>query len=214
MSDFIGIICPSESQNGSLLFRRPDRTEMAGNQDKGIRLLRLDKLTPTEILQAAEALKRFVRNHRRRTHEWMMQALGLSKRRFYRFLAVGRWSKKAKELVLANSKPLSQTAIFRLADRSWKGARALLDSLNRLISHLSHRKRKTLDAVKKTVDQVSEYLKKKKSSATLNPTYKAVIKDLWSGDISIVKSQNPEALKRSLESNSHYTLQGLYKSRA
>lgn len=186
---------------------------MAGNQDKGIQLLRLDKLTPAEILQAAEALKRFVRNHRRRTHKWIINTLGISKRRFYRFLAVGRWPKKAKKLVLANTKPLSQTAIFRLADRSWKNAGELMGSLNRLIAHLSHRKRKTLAAVKKTVDQVSEYLKKKKSSATLSPTYKAVIKDLWSGDISIVKSQNPEALKRSLENNSRYALQGLYKSK-
>ena len=126
-------------------------------------LLKANKLTPEEVMKAAEALKSFARKYRRRPHKWMIKALGITKRRFYRFLAISKWSKATKNLVSRNPKPLSQTALFKLADKRWKNKKELFDALKKLIEYLAHRKRKMLGLLKKkvkrTTDRVSKHLK-------------------------------------------------------
>ena len=120
-----------------------------------LKLLHQGRLTPREVLRVAYAVKVFVRKHRRRDYRWCWRELGISKRQFTRFFAIGKWSKKVRELISANTAPLSQTVLFKLADQSWKDSRQLFNKLQQVIRHLSWRKRRTLEKLKAVVDSVS-----------------------------------------------------------
>ena len=132
--------------------------------DRHLTLLRSGKLAPEDVLNAASALKNFLKKHPRRTHQWCWRELGISKRLFYRFLAVSRWSKKVKKLVQDYPAPLSQTVLFKLADQKWKDARQLANKLKRIIAHLAERKKKSINKLKNSSDKVGAYLKSLKEN--------------------------------------------------
>ena len=177
--------------------------------DKTLRLVAANKLTPEQIILASLSLKKFVRAHRRRTHIWMIKKLGITKRKFYRFLAISKWSKKTIGLINKNTRPLSQTAIFKLADRKWKNSKTLVNALESLISHLSHRKRKTLGAIKKTTDRVGEYLKSMKKK--LPPKYVLKVKCRFTGEEILYKTTTPGALRKAIEEHPSLVIDAFYQ---
>ena len=177
--------------------------------DKTLRLLAASKLTPEQIILASLSLKKFVRAHRRRTHIWMIKKLGITKRKFYRFLAISKWSKKTIGLINKNTRPLSQTAIFKLADKKWKNSKALVNALKALISHLSHRKRKALGAIKKTTDHVGEHLKSMKKK--LPPKYVLKVKCRFTGEEILYKTTTPGPLRKAIEEHPSLVIDAFYQ---
>ena len=132
--------------------------------DRDKPLLRAGKLKPEEVLRAANVVRVLVKNHHRRSHRWCWNTLGISKRLFYRFLAVSRWSKKVKKLIQAHPAPLSQTVLFKLADQKWKDARQLFNKLEKIIVHLAKRKRRGIRKLKNASDRVGAYLQSMKEN--------------------------------------------------
>lgn len=169
-------------------------------------LIRAGKLSPAEVLKAASALRLFVKNHHRRTHRWCWIKLGITKQLFYRFFAISRWSKKTKTLVEAHQTPLSQSALFRLADRKWKDARQLFNKLSQLIKYLSHRKRNSLKELKnKVVDKVGAYLKNK-----ANPLQKVYeLTYMINGEKGAISSTDPKALNQRMKKIRGYVYLGI-----
>ena len=166
-------------------------------------------------MKAAEALKSFARKFRRRTHKWMIDALGITKRRFYRFLAISKWSKATKNLVSKSPRPLSQTALFKLADKSWKNRKELFNALKKLIEYLAHRKRKMLcllkKKAKKTTDRISKHLKSIKLEEVTPPIFKFIVRNRYTGEIDIRKTSSPDTTRKSLEQDPHLIIEGVYK---
>ena len=117
--------------------------QIAAKKNPNLRLLRTGSLAASDVIKGAQALKIFLRSHRRRTHISCMQILGISKRIFYRFLAVSKWSKRIVKLIEDNPEPLSQTSLFQLADQRWIDARQLFNKLSQVIAHLRKRKKIT-----------------------------------------------------------------------
>ena len=168
-------------------------------KDQDLRLLNAGKLSPGEVLRAALALKSFVRNHRRQTHQKICRLLKISRRRFYRFLAISRWSKKVRELVSENARCLSQTALFRLADRKWLDARQLFNFLKRMISYLSHRKRRRIKRTRST-DHIARYLQ-----SPLKKVFRYILRDRRTGEIVKVRSDDPEKVKPLIGPDGRYS---------
>ena len=135
--------------------------QTAAKKNPNLRLLRTGSLQAGDVLKGAEALKIFLRSNRRKTHISCMQILGISKRKFYRFLAVSKWSKKIIKLIEENPAPLSQTALFKLADQRWIDARQLFNKLSQVIAHLRKRKKITSFATKK-IDRIGEFLESRR----------------------------------------------------
>ena len=158
------------------------------NLSSDLRLLHAGKLSPDEILRASLALKSFVRNHRRQTHQKICRLLGLSKRRFYRFLAISGWSKKVRSLIKVHARCLSQTALFRMADRKWLDARQLFNFMKKLIRYFTHRKRRQLKRVK-TTDRVGKFLQ-----SPLKKEFKYLLMDKQDGKTFTVNSGGREKL--------------------
>lgn len=160
--------------------------------DRNMSLLRAGSLSPNEVILAGEFLKDLVRRHRRRTHQWCWSMLGITKRQFYRFLAVGRWSKKVKNLINANKEPLSQTALFKLADRKKSSSKVLFQDLCRIIQHLKERKRNKLKVKEKAIDFLREWKAQKQG-----PKY--LIKGHLHGKSVSYTSRDLEASKKRLK---------------
>ena len=169
-------------------------------------LIRAGKLSPAEVLKAASALRLFVKNHHRRTHSWCWRSLGITKQLFYRFLAISRWSKKVKNLVIACSAPLSQTALFRLADRKWKDARQLFNKLSQMIAYLAKRKRIAMKMLKeKATDKVCSFLKNR--SNPLKKIYKLTY--MLNGIKGAISTPEPNALHERMKKRRGYIYLGI-----
>lgn len=176
------------------------------SSDRDRALIKAGHLKPTEVLQAADALRRFIRNHHKRTHSWCWSQLGITKQLFYRFLAISRWSKKVKCLVIAHATPLSQTALFSLADRKWKDARQLFNKLSKVIVYLSHRKQKSLKALKdKALDKVSSYLKNRRNP--LKKVYELTY--MLNGTKGAISTPDPKNLHERMKNRRGYVYLGV-----
>lgn len=175
--------------------------------DRDMALIKAGSLKPGEVLRAADAVKKFVRNHHRRTHSWCWKQLGITKQLFYRFLAISCWSKKVKNLVLGHSAPLSQTALFRFADRKWKDARQLFNKLSQVITYLAQRKRRSLKELKeKGYSKVSNFLNSRKS----NPLKKIYeISYMLNGRKGAISTPDPKALNQKMKKIDGYVFLGI-----
>lgn len=169
-------------------------------------IVKCGKLKPLEILQASDVVRVFVRKHWRRDHKWCWNKLEISKGKFYKLLAISKWSKKVKKLVQENHNPLSQTSLFRIANRKWKDARQLFNKLVQLIRYLSHRKRNSLKNLKnKVTDKVSAYLKSRTNP--LQNVYELTY--MINGVKGAISSPDPKALNERMKNVRGYVYLGV-----
>ena len=131
------------------------------SRDPRLERIRLKSYRVYTLLDSAEALKLYARNHRRQTNEHMMRELGIPAHRFYRVLAISRWSNKVKKLIREHGATLSPTALFWFASRKWKDARQLFHAMRAKVMRLAQRKKKARQEGRKPMDHIAAFLQKR-----------------------------------------------------